>query len=57
MGSLSILQGIFQTQESNQGLLHYRRILYQLSHQESITEENKAGNGEVEKLNMMLRKT
>ena len=35
VGSLSLLQGIFQTQESNQGLLHCRQILYQLSHQES----------------------
>ena len=32
MGSLSILQGIFPTQETNPGLPHYRRILYQLSH-------------------------
>ena len=32
VGSLSFLQGIFPTQESNQGLLHCRRILYQLSH-------------------------
>ena len=31
MGSLSLLQGIFPTQELNQGLLHCRRILYQLS--------------------------
>ena len=29
------LQGIFLTQESNRRLLHYRRALYQLSHQES----------------------
>ena len=28
--SLSLLQGIFPTQESNQGLLHCRQILYQL---------------------------
>ena len=34
VGSLFLLQGIFPTQESNQGLLHCRRILYQLSHQE-----------------------
>ena len=33
MGSLSLLQGIFPTQESNLVLLHCRRILYQLSHQ------------------------
>ena len=32
-GSLSLLQGIFLTQESNWGLLHCRRILYQLSYQ------------------------
>ena len=37
VGSLSILQQIFLTQESNQGLLNYRQILYQLSHQESPT--------------------
>ena len=33
--SLSLPQGIFPTQESNQGLLHCRQILYQLSHQGS----------------------
>ena len=32
VGSLSLLQGIFLTQESNQGLLHCRQILYQLSY-------------------------
>ena len=35
VGSLSLLQQIFQTQELNRGLLHRRRILYQLSHQGS----------------------
>ena len=35
VGSLSLLQRIFPTQESNQGLLHCRRILYQLSYQGS----------------------
>ena len=35
VGSLSLLQGIFLTQGSNQGLLHCRWILYQLSHQGS----------------------
>ena len=35
MGSLSLLQQIFLIQESNPGLLHCRRILYQLSHQGS----------------------
>ena len=34
-GSLSLLQGIFPTQGSNSGLLHYKRILYQLSHKGS----------------------
>ena len=33
VGSLSLLQQIFLTQESNQSLLHCRRILYQLSYQ------------------------
>ena len=33
VGSLSLLQWSFPTQESNRGLLHYRRILYQLSYQ------------------------
>ena len=35
VGSLSLVQRIFPTQESNQGLLHCRRILYQLSSQGS----------------------
>ena len=35
VGSLSLLQGIFLTQESNWDLLHYRWILYQLSYQGS----------------------
>ena len=33
VGSLSLHQYIFLTQESNQGLLHCRRILYQLSYE------------------------
>ena len=33
VGSLSLLQQVFPTQESNRGLLHCRRILYQLSYQ------------------------
>ena len=32
VGSLSLLQRIFLTQELNQGLLHCGQILYQLSH-------------------------
>ena len=35
VGSLSLLQGIFPTQGSNPGLLHCKRILYQLSHKGS----------------------
>ena len=38
MGSLSLLQWIFLTQESNWGLLHCRQILYQLSSQGSPLE-------------------
>ena len=38
MGSLSLLQGIFQTQESNRGLLHGRQIVYQLSHQDVLKD-------------------
>ena len=33
--SLSLLQQIFPTQELNQGLMHCRQILYQLSYQGS----------------------
>ena len=36
VGSLSLLQWIFPTQESNCGLLHYRWVLYQLGYQESL---------------------
>ena len=35
VGSLSLLQRIFLTQEWNRGLLHCRQILYQLSHKGS----------------------
>ena len=35
MDSRSLLSGIFPTQELNQGLLHCRQILYQLSYQGS----------------------
>ena len=35
VGSHSLLQGMFLTQGLNPGLLHCRRILYQLSHQVS----------------------
>ena len=33
MGSLFLLQWIFPSQESNQSLLHCRRVLYQLNYQ------------------------
>ena len=33
--SLSLLQGMFPTQESNPGLLHCGQILYQLNHKGS----------------------
>ena len=35
VGSLSLVQGIFPTQESKSGLPHGRQIFYQLSHQGS----------------------
>ena len=35
VGSRSLLQGIFSTQESNLGVPHCRQILYRLSHQGS----------------------
>ena len=35
VGSHALLQGIFPTQGSNLGLLHYRQITYHLSHQVS----------------------
>ena len=34
VGCHFLLQGIFLTQGLNPGLLHYRQILYRLSHQE-----------------------
>ena len=36
VGSLSLLQRLFLTQESKQSLLHFRWILYQLSYQGSL---------------------
>ena len=41
VGSLSHLQRIFPTQESNQGLLHCQWILYQLSYQGSLIDTEK----------------
>ena len=42
VGNLSLLQGIFPTQELNQGLLCCRQILYQLS----LEIKNKLLNGQ-----------
>ena len=39
VGSLSLPQGIFLTQGPNQGLIHYRWILYQLRYQESLNQK------------------
>ena len=41
VGRLSLHQGIFPTQESNQGLLPCRRILYQLSYHPTHTHKEK----------------
>ena len=41
VGCLSLLQGIFPTQGLNPGLLHCRRILYQLSHKGSPSSTEK----------------
>ena len=38
VGSLSLLQRSFLTQELNRGLLHCRQILYQLSYQGSLAD-------------------
>ena len=40
VGSLSLLQQIFPTQESNRGFLHCRQILYQLSYEGSPFKKN-----------------
>ena len=39
MSSHFLLQGIFPTQGSNPGLLHWRQILYQMSHQRTPSNE------------------
>ena len=44
VGSLSLLQLIFLTQESNWGFLHCKWILYQLSYQGSCIPLNHSGN-------------
>ena len=42
VGSLSILQGIFPTQELNPGLLNCRWILYRLIHKGSLNKSKQA---------------
>ena len=37
VGSLSLLQGIFLTQELNQGLLHFKQTLYKLTSVDRVT--------------------
>ena len=44
VGSLSLFQGIFPTQASNQGLLHWRWILCQLSYEGSSPRLKTQGN-------------
>ena len=46
VSSLSLLQWIFLTQESNWGLLHCRWILYQLSIREAFTDKDKPSQTE-----------
>ena len=48
MGSLSLLQWLFPTQELNQGLLRCRQILYQLSYQGSPSEIRVTSQGKQE---------
>ena len=45
VGSLSLLQAIFPTQESNRGRLHCRRILYQVSYQGKLWESMTGQHG------------
>ena len=47
VGSLFLLQGIFQTQGWNPGLPHCRRILYQLNHKGSPEERNHLPNNPI----------
>ena len=50
VGSLSFLQGIFPTQESNWGLQHCRQIFYWLSYQGSPLEVNDRTSIKIKKL-------
>ena len=51
VGSLSLLQQIFPTQELNRGLLHCRWILYQLSYEETETKKFHCTNSICDKKN------
>ena len=44
VGSLSLLQRIFLTQESNRGLLHCRWMLYQLNYRGNPSADTDSGN-------------
>ena len=48
VGSLSLIQGIFQTQRSNPGLPHCRQILHQLSHKGSPDGVGHSEKGELQ---------
>ena len=50
VGSLSLLLGIFLTQESNRGLLHCKWILYQLSYEK--TSEKQTAKGELPEMSL-----
>ena len=49
VGSCFLLQGIFPTQGSNPGLLHYRWILYQLNHKGSKQKRLRRGGKNTQK--------
>ena len=57
VGSLSLLQQIFLTQEWNRGLLHCKQILYQLRYQGSPVQRKGAGNQVVCKVLSLCWKT
>ena len=57
VGSLSLLQQIFLTQESNWGLLHCRQILYQLSYQGSPGRDLLHRSDQTPLLNHKAKKT
>ena len=52
VGSLSLLQQIFPTQELNWGLLHCRQILYQLSYQGSL---HKMTDHQLKRISLYIR--